>query len=69
MLESIHYCQKNKGVEVYAWCMTTSHIYMILGSDGTNDLVCTIRDLKSYTSRSIRKLLEDATAVSESRRE
>ncbi len=69
LLESIKYCQKNKGLEVYAWCLMTSHIHMIIGSDGTNDLVGTVRDLKSFTSRSIRKLLEDKNAVCESRRE
>ena len=68
-LESVLYCQKNKGLEVYAWCIMTSHIHMILGTSGENKLENIIRDLKSFTSRSIRKLLEGNEKVWESRRE
>ena len=68
-LESIVYCQKNKGLEVYAWCIMTSHIHMILSTNGENKLENIIRDLKSFTSRSIRKLLESSEKVGESRRE
>lgn len=69
IVESIKYCQKHKGLEVYAWCIMTSHVHMIVGTNGTGDLVGIIRDMKSYTSRSIRKLLEDQEALGESRRE
>lgn len=68
-LDSVGYCQKNKGLEVYAWCIMTSHIHMILGSKGENKLEDIIRDLKSFTSRSIRKLIENKEKVGESRRE
>ena len=67
-LESVQYCQKNKGLEVYAWCIMTSHIHMILGTKGENRLEDIIRDLKSFTSRRIRKLLENKEKVGESRR-
>ena len=58
-LESVGYCQKHKGLEVGAWCIMTNHIHMILGTKGTNKLENIIRDLKSFTSRHIRKLLEN----------
>lgn len=58
MLDSLKYCQKNKGLEVYAWCIMTSHVHLIIGTDGTNKLQDIIRDLKSYTSRHIRKEVE-----------
>ncbi len=45
-----------------------SHIHFILGSNSDGLLADIIRDLKSYTSRSIRKLLEDHS-FAESRRE
>ncbi len=67
-LESVRYCQKNKGLEVYAWCIMTNHIHMILGTTGINKLENIIRDMKSFTSRSIRKLLENWEG-GESRRE
>lgn len=66
-LESVGYCQKEKGLEVGAWCIMSSHVHMILGTKGENSLEGIIRDLKSYTSRHIRKSIE--SNYSESRRE
>lgn len=57
--ESIQYCQKEKGLLVGAYCMMTSHIHMALGTNGRNTLEDIIRDLKSYTSRHIRKYMEN----------
>jgi len=68
-IESVKYCQKNKGLEVYAYCIMTSHIHLIIGSKGTMPLEGIIRDLKAFTSRSIRKILENDIQVHESRRE
>lgn len=52
--ESIKYCQQNKGLEVYAYCIMTNHIHLIIGSE-RNVLSDIVRDLKSFTSRQIRK--------------
>jgi putative transposase len=68
VIESIRYCQQNKGLEVYGYCIMTSHIHLIVGSTG-NRLEDIIRDLKSFTSRHIRKVLENTAQVHESRRE
>lgn len=57
-LESVKYCQANKGLEVGAWCIMTNHIHMILRSSGENRLGSIIRDLKAFTSRHIRKAME-----------
>jgi putative transposase len=64
--ESVAYCQKHKGLEVYGYCIMTSHIHMIIGTKGET-LSDIIRDLKSFTSRSIRKCIENSTT--ESRKE
>ena len=58
-IDSIKYCQKEKGLLVGAWCIMTSHVHLILGTDETSKLEDTIRDLKSYTSRHIRKYMEN----------
>lgn len=60
-LESVRYCQKEKGLDVGAWCIMTNHVHMILGTNGDNPLQNIIRDLKSYTSRHIRKMMEGAS--------
>jgi len=58
-IDSIKYCQKEKGLLVGAWCIMTSHIHMAIGTTGDNKLEDIIRDLKSYTSRHIRKYIEN----------
>ncbi|WP_367397537.1 transposase [Chryseosolibacter indicus] len=68
-VNSVKYCQENKGLDVYAYCIMTSHVHMIVGSKGTYPLEGVIRDMKAFTSRSIRKALEDSNHVHESRRE
>jgi len=58
-IDSVKYCQKEKGLLVGAWCIMTSHVHMALGTKGENKLEDIIRDLKSYTSRHIRKYMEN----------
>jgi REP element-mobilizing transposase RayT len=66
IVEAIEYCQKNKGMEVFAWCLMPSHLHMICASKGDFILSDTIRDFKKYTSRKILELIEEEP---ESRRE
>ena len=69
VVDSIKYCQANKGLEVYAYCFMTSHIHLIIGTNGPNKIEDIVRDLKSYTSRHIRKAMENNAYVLESRKE
>lgn len=48
-IESMKYCQKEKGLIVGAWCIMTSHIHLAIGTKGQNKLEDIIRYLKSYT--------------------
>src|SRR5690348_14341277 len=54
LIESWKYCQKEKDLEIYAWCIMTSHVHMIIGSRG-RDLDKIVGEMKSFTSRSLRK--------------
>ena len=49
-LESVKHCQQHKGLEVYAYCIMSSHIHMIIGQDAGKRLQDIVRDLKKYTS-------------------
>ena len=57
VLESLKFCQKEKGLKIYAWVIMTSHIHLIVSSD-TNNLSSVIRDFKTYTSKSLIKLIK-----------
>jgi REP element-mobilizing transposase RayT len=32
ILDSLRYCQKEKGMEIFAWCIMTNHIHLIFRS-------------------------------------
>ncbi len=66
MLESWRYCQKEKGLDIYAWIIMPNHIHMIVGSH-SNKLEDTVRDMKSFTSRKIKERITNN--IYESRRD
>jgi len=49
---SLNYCIKEKGLEVYAWVLMTNHFHAILSSSKDN-LSNIIRDFKKFTSAQI----------------
>ncbi|HEU5052821.1 MAG TPA: transposase [Hanamia sp.] len=56
LIESWKYCQKGKDLEIYAWCIMTSDVHTIIGSGG-RDLDKIVGEMKSFTSRSLRKVI------------
>jgi REP element-mobilizing transposase RayT len=66
LLESIKYCQKEKDLELYSWCIMTSHAHFIIGTKG-NELSNIMRDLKRHTSEMLHKAIKENRT--ESRRE
>lgn len=58
--ESVAFCQKNKGLQVYAYCIMTSHIHLIIGTH-KNPLSDIVRDLKAFTSRKIKIEMDAGT--------
>lgn len=66
MLDSWKYCIDNKGLEVYGWCIMTSHVHMLIGTN-KDRLENIMRDMKRYTSERLRR--EIRNHPQESRRE
>ena len=66
-LDSIRYCQQNKGLEVYAYCIMSSHVHMIIGQSGSQKLEDIIRDIKKFTAVKIVEAIKSNSR--ESRRE
>jgi len=56
LLNSWNYCIKNKGLRIHAWCIMTNHVHMIISSE-KDELSDIMRDMKSYTSTTIKKLI------------
>lgn len=66
VLDSIRYCQQNKGLEVYAWVLMSNHIHMIVGSN-ENKLSDIIRDFKKFTATKIVEAISNNTHESRKR--
>lgn len=65
-LNNLDFCRKNKGLRVYAYCIMSNHIHLIIESEEAK-LPQIIRDLKSYTAKRIIALITDS--YTESRKE
>lgn len=51
-LDSLRYCQQEKGLQVFAYVIMSNHVHMIVNSQSDN-LSATIGDLKKFTSKAI----------------
>jgi hypothetical protein len=49
-LGSIRFYQKHKGLAVYAYCIISSHIHMMVARHGPHQLEHVIRDIKKFTT-------------------
>jgi len=65
IVENLAYCQKNKGLELFAWVIMSNHLHLLLRS-ANGELSDLLRDFKSYTSKIILAEIETST---ESRKE
>ena len=66
VVDSLKFCIENKGLELYAWCIVSSHVRLIISTEKGN-LSDIIRDMKRHTSKTILKAIEEN--IQESRKE
>lgn len=57
IIDSLHHCQKVKGMEIFAWCLMSSHVHLILRSAGEQKPELLIGDFKRFTSKAIVKAI------------
>ena len=57
-IESLQFCQAQKGLMIYGWVIMSNHIHLIISSNKEN-LSDIIRDFKKYTSTQIIKAIEN----------
>jgi len=67
LLASLEYCQKEKGLIVYAWCLMSNHIHLVARAEWGAELSDILRDLKKHTSKEI--IQEIREEAGESRRD
>lgn len=66
LVDSLKYCQQHKGLELYAWCIMSRHVHLIIGTTGEK-MEDIMRDLKRHTAKAILQAISDNPQ--ESRRE
>ncbi len=67
LIENLKYCQEHKGLEMFAWCIMTNHVHLIIRAGGEKLLPDILRDYKKFTSKAIRKAVQEN--VQESRKD
>ncbi len=64
VVESLRYCQKEKGLEIYGWIIMSNHIHLIVGRNEKNKIEEIIRDFKKHASVHICRTIENNTLES-----
>lgn len=65
LLQNLQYCQKHKGLKIYAWVIMSNHCHLIIRTEELK-LSDVIRDFKKHTSKKIVEAI--ASNENESRR-
>ena len=59
VLDSLRYCQREKGLVLYCWVIMSNHIHFIVSAKEGFQLSNILRDFKKYTSVSIIQAIEN----------
>lgn len=53
LVDSLRYCQQNKGLKIFGWVIITNHLHLITCCEPPNKLSDVLRDFKKFTSKQI----------------
>ena len=66
IIDSLRYCINNKGLNVYAFCLMSNHLHLVVNCDEPDQLSDVIRDFKKFTAK---RIIAQIQNEAESRRE
>ena len=67
LIDSLAFCIKNKGMELFAWCIMSNHVHLIFRSIEGHKPELILGDFKRFTSNAIIRVIKENPR--ESRRE
>src|SRR5690554_7971 len=59
LLQSLSYCQKEKGMEIIAWCIMTNHVHLVFRSEKGQHPSLLLGDFKRFTSKAVVKAIQE----------
>lgn len=59
LVESLSYCQKHKGLKIFAWCIMPNHVHLIIRSKDGFLLQNILRDFKRHMSKKIVEAIKE----------
>ena len=59
IIESLSFCQKEKGMQIIAWCIMSNHMHLVFRSIADNKPQDILGDFKRFTSKAIVKAIKD----------
>ena len=57
IIDSLEYCQKNKGLFICGWVLMSNHLHIIAGAKDGFNLSEILRDFKKFTSKKLLKMI------------
>lgn len=66
LVESLDYCRKNRGMEIFAWCIMPSHVHLVFRAKNNNPGEV-LKEFKTFTSKKVQSAI--AENIQESRKE
>lgn len=66
IVDSLKYCQKEKGLVLFAWCLMSNHLHLIASDNNEFVLSDILRDFKKFTNK---KIIAAIKETNESRKE
>ena len=58
LVESLAFCQKNKGLELFAWVIMSNHVHLVVSAK-QNDTSDILRDFKKCSAKAIIKAISE----------
>ncbi len=59
LVDSLAYCRKEKGLELFSWCLMSNHIHLVARAKEGFKMSGILRDFKKYTSKTILKKIQE----------
>ena len=58
IINSLQYCQKEKGLVIFGYCLMRSHLHLIARAENNDSLSDILRDFKKFTSKAILRQIQ-----------